>query len=331
MVGEEAPGDEDGPARIGAGADLTGRLDGEHQRRQNPKQQARRPTVRERHGGHCRGGARTLHDPPTSSGRGFTRCSPSGGYASLCWRWRLPSRSTTQYHAPPLAALSPPTVTLAGSGAWRAVRWWARTVECGREQTRSGAPVFGKWIGIDLGTANCLVYVKGKGIVLNEPSVVALSVNDNRIVAIGNQAAAMLGRTPGTIQVVRPLRDGVIADYMITEAMLRYFMQKVTGGFRLIKPQVMICVPAGVTSVEQWAVRDAAEQAGARKPAHLIPEPLAAAIGARIPIASPTGNLVVDIGGGTTEAAVISMYGIVVSQSVRVAGNKMDDAIAAYI
>ena len=191
--------------------------------------------------------------------------------------------------------------------------------------------MFGKWIGIDLGTANCLVYVKGKGIVLNEPSVVALSVNDNRIVAIGNQAAAMLGRTPGTIQVVRPLRDGVIADYMITEAMLRYFMQKVTGGFRLIKPQVMICVPAGVTSVEQWAVRDAAEQAGARRPAHLIPEPLAAAIGARIPIASPTGNLVVDIGGGTTEAAVISMYGIVVSQSVRVAGNKMDDAIAAYI
>ncbi|MFN8533113.1 MAG: rod shape-determining protein [Dehalococcoidia bacterium] len=191
--------------------------------------------------------------------------------------------------------------------------------------------MFTKWIGIDLGTANCLVYVRGKGIVLHEPSVVALSVNDNRIVAIGNNARNMLGRTPGTIQVVRPMRDGVIADYMITEAMLRYFMQKVTGGFRLSKPQVMICVPAGVTSVEQWAVRDAAEQAGARRPAHLIPEPLAAAIGARIPIATPAGNMVVDIGGGTTEAAVISMYGIVVAQSVRVAGNKLDDAIAAYI
>lgn len=201
----------------------------------------------------------------------------------------------------------------------------------GRHGARQERVVFSKWIGIDLGTANCLVYVRGKGIVLNEPSVVALSVNDNRIVAIGNEARNMLGRTPGTIQVVRPMRDGVIADYMITEAMLRYFMQKVTGGFRLAKPQVMICVPAGVTSVEQWAVRDAAEQAGARKPAHLIPEPLAAAIGARIPIGTPAGNMVVDIGGGTTEAAVISMYGIVTSQSVRVAGNKLDDAIAAYI
>jgi rod shape-determining protein MreB len=173
--------------------------------------------------------------------------------------------------------------------------------------------------------------VKGKGIVLNEPSVVALSVNDNRIVAIGNEARAMLGRTPGSIQVIRPMRDGVIADYMITEAMLRYFMAKVAGGFRITKPQVMICVPAGVTSVEQWAVRDAAEQAGARRPAHLIPEPLSAAIGAKIPIASPSGNMVVDIGGGTTEAAVISMYGIVVSQSVRMAGNKLDDAIATYV
>ncbi|MDO8672879.1 MAG: rod shape-determining protein [Dehalococcoidia bacterium] len=191
--------------------------------------------------------------------------------------------------------------------------------------------MFTKHIGIDLGTANVLVYVKGKGIVLNEPSVVALATNENRIVSFGNDARNMLGRTPGSISVIRPMRDGVIADYMITEAMLRHYIGRVCGGLRLSKPEVMICVPAGVTSVEQRAVRDAAEQAGARRPAYLIPEPLAAAIGARIPIASPTGNMVVDIGGGTTEAAVISMYGIVVSQSVRVAGNHIDEAIIAYI
>ena len=187
-----------------------------------------------------------------------------------------------------------------------------------------------KQIGIDLGTANILVYVKGKGIVLQEPSVVAISNTDNTIVAVGNEARAMLGRTPGSISVVRPMRDGVIADYVITEAMLRYFIQRVCGRFGVFKPDVMICVPAGVTSVEQRAVHDATLQAGARN-AYLIEEPLAAAIGAKIPIHQPSGNMVVGIGGGTTEAAVISLNGIVVSNSVRVAGNKLDDAIAAYI
>jgi rod shape-determining protein MreB len=188
-----------------------------------------------------------------------------------------------------------------------------------------------KRLGIDLGTANVLVYVKGKGIVINEPAVVALAIRDNTVVAVGEEARTMIGRTPSSISVIRPMRDGVIADYLITEAMLRYFITKTVGRFNLIKPEVMICIPAGVTSVEQRAVRDAAEQAGARRPAHLIPEPLAAAIGARIPVGSPSGNMIVDIGGGRTEAAVISMYGIVVSESVRVAGDRMDDAIAAYI
>ena len=188
-----------------------------------------------------------------------------------------------------------------------------------------------KRIGIDLGTANILVYVKGRGIVINEPSVVALANRDNTVVAVGKEAREMLGRTPSTISVIRPMKDGVIADYLITEAMLRYFINKVVGRFNLIKPEVMICIPAGVTSVEQRAVRDAAEQAGARRPAQLVPEPLAAAIGARIPVGTPSGNMIVDIGGGRTEAAVISMYGIVASESVRVAGDRMDDAIAAYI
>jgi rod shape-determining protein MreB len=141
----------------------------------------------------------------------------------------------------------------------------------------------------------------------------------------------MIGRTPDTISVIRPMKDGVIADYLITEAMLRYFINKVVGRFNLIKPEVMICIPAGVTSVEQRAVRDAAEQAGARRPAQLVPEPLAAAIGARIPVGTPSGNMIVDIGGGRTEAAVISMYGIVVAESVRVAGDRMDDAIIQYV
>ena len=141
----------------------------------------------------------------------------------------------------------------------------------------------------------------------------------------------MLGRTPGAIQVIRPMREGVIADYVTTEAMLRYFIGRVTGGVSFIRPEVMICVPAGVTGVEQRAVQDAAEAAGARRPAHLIPEPLAAAIGARIPVNVPQGHMIVDIGGGRTEAAVISMYGIVVSESVRVAGDRLDDAIAAYV
>jgi len=191
--------------------------------------------------------------------------------------------------------------------------------------------MFAKRLGVDLGTANVLVYVKGRGIVINEPAVVALAVRDNTVVAVGEEARTMIGRTPSSISVIRPMRDGVIADYLITEAMLRYFITKTVGRFNLIKPEVMVCIPAGVTSVEQRAVRDAAEQAGARRPAHLIPEPLAAAIGARIPVGSPSGNMIVDIGGGRTEAAVISMYGIVVSESVRVAGDRMDDAIAAYI
>jgi rod shape-determining protein MreB len=191
--------------------------------------------------------------------------------------------------------------------------------------------VFGKRIGVDLGTANVLVYVKGKGIVIAEPAVVAVAQRDNAIVAVGGEAREMLGRTPGAIQVIRPMRDGVIADYLTTEAMLRYFIGKVNGRLSLVKPEVMICVPAGVTGVEQRAVQDACEAAGARRPAYIISEPLAAAIGARIPVSSPQGHMVVDIGGGRAEAAVISMYGVVVSESVRVAGDRLDDAIAGHI
>jgi rod shape-determining protein MreB len=191
--------------------------------------------------------------------------------------------------------------------------------------------MFGKRIGVDLGTANVLVYVKGRGIVIAEPSVVAVAQRDNSIVAVGSEAREMLGRTPGAIQVIRPMREGVIADYVTTEAMLRYFIGRVVGRFAMVKPEVMICVPAGVTGVEQRAVQDAAEAAGARRPAHIIPEPLAAAIGARIPVHAPQGHMVVDIGGGRTEAAIISMYGIVVTESVRVAGDRLDDAIAAYV
>ncbi len=190
--------------------------------------------------------------------------------------------------------------------------------------------MFARQIGIDLGTVNVLVYVKGKGIVLNEPSVVAISNNDGRPVAIGNDAKEMLGRTPGTIEVIRPMRDGVIADYRVTEAMLRYFISRVCGRIQMFRPEVMICVPTGVTSVESRAVHDAAIQAGARV-AYMMPEPLAAAIGAKVPIAQPSGNMIVDIGGGTTEAAVISLNGIVVSASTRVGGNKIDEAIAAYL
>jgi len=189
--------------------------------------------------------------------------------------------------------------------------------------------MFGKQIGIDLGTVNVIVHVRGKGIVRNEPSVVAISLVDNRILAVGNEAHAMLGRTPDTIEVSRPMRNGVIADYVVTEAMLRYFISKVCSRFER-RPEVMISVPVGVTSVESRAVRDAAIQAGARI-AYLIPEPLAAAMGADMPVSTPTGNMIVDIGGGASEAAVISMYGIVVSSSVRVAGDKFDEAIASYI
>ena len=191
--------------------------------------------------------------------------------------------------------------------------------------------MFPKRIGVDLGTVNVLVYVKGRGILVNEPAVVALAVRDNTVLAVGSEARDMMGRTPDTISVIRPMKDGVIADYLITEAMLRYFIGKVVGRVNLIKPEVMICIPVGATSVEQRAVRDATEQAGARRPAQLVPEPLAAAIGARIPVGTPSGNMIVDIGGGRTEAAVISMYGIVVAESVRVAGDRMDDAVLAYV
>ena len=182
-------------------------------------------------------------------------------------------------------------------------------------------------IGIDLGTANILVYVKGKGIVAREPSVVAVS-DDNHIVAVGDEAREMIGRTPGNITAIRPMKDGVIADYVITEAMLRYFIKK--AGRSFTKPDVMISVPSGVTSVEKRAVRDAALKAGARE-AYLIEEPLAAAIGANVPISGPSGNLIIDIGGGTSEIAVISLGGIVVSRSVRVGGNRFDEAITNYV
>lgn len=187
-----------------------------------------------------------------------------------------------------------------------------------------------KHIGVDLGTVNVLVWVRGKGIILQEPSVVAIATNDNKIVAVGNEARAMLGRTPETIEVARPLRDGVIADYVVTEAMLRYFIEKVAGRLRLLKPIISISVPVGVTSVESRAVHDAAIQAGGRE-AYLIPEPLAAALGAGMPVNTPTGNLVVDVGGGTSEAAVIAMNGIVEYASVRVGGNRIDEAIMSYV
>jgi rod shape-determining protein MreB len=189
-----------------------------------------------------------------------------------------------------------------------------------------------KEIGIDLGTVNVLVYVRGAGIVLQEPSVVALTVNESRIVSVGEEARAMLGRTPDALEVVRPMRDGVIADYQITEAMLHYFIKKAAGGVRMFKPKVMISVPFGVTSVESRAVHEAAVAAGgATRDVHLIPEPIAAAIGAGLPVNTPTGNMVLDLGGGTTEAAVVSMNGIVVANSVRVGGVRMDEAIVAYI
>ena len=194
--------------------------------------------------------------------------------------------------------------------------------------------MFTKQIGIDLGTANIIVYVRGKGIVLTEPSVVALAHDDGsprpRIVAVGEEARLMLGRTPGNITAMKPMRDGVIADYVITEHMLKHFIDKVCGRIKFMRPELMICVPSGVTSVERRAVKDAAIRAGARV-AHLIEEPLAAAIGANIPISGPSGNLIIDIGGGTAEIAVISLGGIVVSRSVRAAGNKLDEAIANFV
>lgn len=190
--------------------------------------------------------------------------------------------------------------------------------------------MLGKRLGIDLGTANSLVWLASKGIVLNEPTVVAVSVEDGRLIAVGNEAKAMLGKTPGNIEAVRPLKDGVIADYQVTEALLRYFIQRVCGRVWLFKPEVMICVPGGVTQVERRAVLDATLAAGARL-AYIIDEALAAAIGAKIPIASASGNMIVDMGGGACEAAVISLGGVVVHKSIRSAGNKIDEAIAFYL
>ncbi|HEX7455971.1 MAG TPA: rod shape-determining protein [Candidatus Nanoarchaeia archaeon] len=190
--------------------------------------------------------------------------------------------------------------------------------------------MFGKRVAIDLGTANSLVFLEGQGVVLNEPTVVAISSEDGEVLAVGNAAKEMLGRTPEGIEASRPLRDGVIADYIMTEAMLRFFLDKVAGRTRFFKPDVMVCVPAGVTSVERRAVLDATLSAGART-AYLIDEPLAAAIGAKIPIGTPSGNMIVDIGGGSTEAAVISLGGVVVHKSARIAGNKIDEAIAVYV
>jgi rod shape-determining protein MreB len=194
-------------------------------------------------------------------------------------------------------------------------------------------PMFSRYrkrIGIDLGTANSLVWLAGSGVVVNEPTVVAVTLDDGRVVAVGNEAKEMLGRTPGNIMATRPMRDGVIADYRITEAMLSFFIDRVVGRNRIFKPEVMICVPSGVTQVERRAVLDATLSAGANV-AYLIEEPLAAAIGAKIPIAQASGHMIVDVGGGSTEAAVISLGGVVVHKSARVAGNKLDEAIANYI
>jgi rod shape-determining protein MreB len=188
----------------------------------------------------------------------------------------------------------------------------------------------GRDMAVDLGTANTLVYVRGRGIVLNEPSVVAVNVKDGRPLAVGIEAKRMIGRTPGHIQAVRPLRDGVINNFEITEKMLRYFITRVHQR-RWAKPRMVICVPSGVTGVEKRAVQEAAEYAGARKTPFIIEEPMAAAIGAGLPVHEPTGNMVVDIGGGTTEVAVISLGGIVTSQSVRIGGDELDEAIIQYI
>ena len=187
----------------------------------------------------------------------------------------------------------------------------------------------GRDMAVDLGTANTLVYVRGRGIVLNEPSVVAINTTTGKIVAVGIEAKRMIGRTPGNIIAVRPLKDGVIADFDVTERMLRYFIQRVHKRSRFAKPRIIIAVPSGITGVEQRAVKEAAYQAGARK-VYIIEEPMAAAIGAGLPVHEPTGNMVVDIGGGTTEVAIISMGGVVSSQSIRVGGDELDQAVITF-
>ncbi len=192
------------------------------------------------------------------------------------------------------------------------------------------ASVIGRDMAIDLGTANTLVYVRGRGVVLDEPSVVAVNARDGRPLAVGIEAKRMIGRTPGHITAIRPLKDGVINNFDVCEKMLRYFIQRVHQR-RFAKPRMVICVPSGITGVEQRAVQEAAEYAGARKPVHIIEEPMAAAIGAGLPVHEPAGNMIVDIGGGTTEVAVISLGGIVASESIRIAGDELDDAIITYV
>ena len=192
------------------------------------------------------------------------------------------------------------------------------------------AGLLGRDMAVDLGTANTLVYVRGRGVVLDEPSVVAVNTRDGRPLAVGIEAKQMIGRTPGHIQAIRPLKDGVIADFDICEKMLRYFIQRVHPR-KWAKPRMVICVPSGITGVEQRAVQEAAEQAGARKPAYIIEEPMAAAIGAGLPVHEPAGNMIVDIGGGTTEVAVISLGGIVASESIRIAGDELDEAIINFV
>jgi rod shape-determining protein MreB and related proteins len=184
-------------------------------------------------------------------------------------------------------------------------------------------------MAVDLGTANTVVYVRGRGIVLDEPSVVAVNTNDSRPLAVGTEAKRMVGRTPAHIQAIRPLKDGVIADFEICEKMLRYFIQRVHPR-RWAKPRMVICVPSGITGVERRAVQEAAEYAGARKPAYIIEEPMAAAIGCGLPVHEPSGNMVVDIGGGTTEVAVISLGGVVANESIRVAGDEIDEALMSF-
>lgn len=193
--------------------------------------------------------------------------------------------------------------------------------------------MFSNDMGIDLGTANTLVFVKGKGIVLCEPSVVAVQAGTNNVLAVGEEAKNMLGKTPGNIVAIRPMKDGVIADFEVTESMLRYFIHKVQDRKALIspRPRIVIGVPSGITEVEKRAVRDSAEHAGARTPVHLIEEPMAAAIGVGLPVHEPAGNMIVDIGGGTTEVAIISLAGIVVSRSVKVGGDELDEAIVQYL